>query len=238
MTEYRNVPEKFAQFKRPFISVLGIFLALLIVLIMISYFTETRGTDSFKQDVCFLVIICAISFCVSYYTATKRQRRSFDSYQLAIGHDYIIRKQSDFSDMTLYFNEIVSISEYKGGLIIKAREPDKVLIVSRHIEDYESVKTHLSSLCPILPFSYKGLFTQYPFLLSIIMVIGMVGVYITDNKIVVCISGGVVLLIMGWMYYKTKTNKYLDSYSKKSLWLYLLLAFVIITAILTKLSIK
>jgi hypothetical protein len=236
MTEYRNVPEQYSKFKKPFIKVLGIFLIPLAILVLFLFFNESRGIDFFKKDVYFLLVIFSIGFCFAYYLVNRRQKKAYYSYRLIIGADYLTRRQSELPDMTVSFKDIVAVSEYQGGLLIQSGEKGKTLIVWPYIDNYEGVKELLSSLHPIAVFDYKTLFLKYPFLLSIVMIIGMASTYISSNKIVVAIGAAVALGIMSWLYYRTRSLKHTDAGLKKSAWLYILLAFILIMNLLVKLS--
>ena len=229
MPQYKNSPAGFATLrKRIIVKVIPLMLAGLIASLSISYFREKGGQTDLSQ---WLLVTIFLLVLVAYviFKGIKRQREIYDSYLLTTGDDYLSRKQNGLSEITLLFSEITEITKDKyGNLLIKGQKAGQYIAVSAFLENYEEVNKLLQTVQPISQSNPKKILQKYPLLLPLIVVSSMIAVCLSNNKIIVAVSGIVFIVLMTFSFYKIRTSVLIDSRIKnKSLWILVVLVFII-----------
>jgi hypothetical protein len=103
----------------------------------------------------------------------------------------IIQSSDDTAAIEIPLNNIASVHEYRGGLLIRGGEPRQQLSVPREIDDFEVLKRELTSYHPITVFKAKA----YPFsFLPVILIIGAWFLLLTSHARPVVLVAGIAAL--------------------------------------------
>jgi len=103
----------------------------------------------------------------------------------------IIQSSDDTSAIEIPLNNIESVREYRGGLLIRRGEPRQQISVPREINDFEVLKRKLSSYHPITVLKAK----VYPFsFLPVILMIGAWFLLLTSHGRPVVLVAGIAAL--------------------------------------------
>jgi hypothetical protein len=226
MTEYKNLPEKYLLFNKPFKETLPGF-ALAFVGWLAFYYYINRASDNFlNKDMIFQVGMFVVAFAVSQTWVRNRKRQIFYSYKLIIDDESITRYQSNLPDISIPLNEITRIDQMNRDiLIIRGQQKGESIVISPYIENYKELRILLEAYRPATPIVYKNTFQRYPALFGVLIIASMMLMYASNNKIVIGLSSIVLLSCSGWTFYKTRTTKQIDTGIKRLAWVTLVFFF-------------
>lgn len=173
----------------------------------------------------------------SLYKGIKRQRSLFESYKLTINDENIIREQLNTSSINLPINQISKISKLKDGTItIIGRNKSEMIIVPVQIEKYDEIESKLNAIIPLKVIEKEKLLEKYSSVTGLITIGLMVCVYTLTNKIIVGVSGSLLLGILLWSFIVLRKNKNLDEKTKKGVWWIIIVLISIIGVMFLKLT--
>jgi len=230
MTEYKNLPEKYLLFNKTTNRFLPVSLFIFMSIVIYSYCADGIGSAVT------MLVIFTVVFSISFLMGKKRQRQMYYSYTLIVNEIGLTRKQKNAPDMSIPFSEITAIEEIKRGfLIVKGDERNKKMLIWPYVENFDELKALLETYHPIMPIVYKNIFQKYPLLLFLLLLAACTLVYVSNNKIVVAICAFGASIYIGWAFYRTRTNKYMDTNIKKRAWVVLIFVFFMLMTAVKKL---
>jgi hypothetical protein len=194
----------------------------------ISHF-NTNGQSSDVNVLPFLIPIIIGAMVFGLLKGIKRQKNIFNSYELTINDESILRKQDLTADIEIQFNEIKEITKNKNGaLAIKGENSNKSIGVPSQVENIMELESRLSKVFEITTSNKQTFIQKFPWVLPLLTIGLMMTVFIAKNKILVGIAG--VSLTIGLIYslVVTQKSKHLDKKTKKGMWLILIVLFSII----------
>jgi len=213
-------------------------LLLIVSIVGIAIPYVNSGGEGFDLNVLLIIIpIVIISAGFGLYRGINRQKKLYDSYTLTISNNLITREQINTPTVSIYFNEIKEIIKNKNGsFTIKGRDAGDLILIPKQVDNYPQLETTLVSIQPLTGKSNQSLLAKYPALLALLTVGLMFCVYTIKNKIVVAVTGTILIALMIWSLVKTQRNKNIDSKTKRSVWLILIVLASIITVMIMKLT--
>jgi hypothetical protein len=117
--------------------------------------------------------------------------------QWELTEDKIIQSRSDGPTVEISLNEIKSIRESQGWLLVVANDSPKGIMIPRDIDGYTELRQQLIARCPLTPTPKRGLILAVlPFVVSAVLF----GVVIVSHVRSVVIVSGVALLLL-WPIY-------------------------------------
>jgi len=181
------------------------------------------------------VLIGLMAFSLN--RAIKRQKGIFESYKLTITENQVIREQNDTETITIPLEDIQSISRSEqGALAIVGNSNTEIIVVPTQIKDSENLERILSEIKTIVDSDKKTALEKLRGLLPV-RVLGLMAVlYISTNKLIVGLSGTVLILTLAYSAYKVRESKNIDKKSKRGMWLIVLVLFSIIGVMFFKLT--
>lgn len=185
-----------------------------------------------------VILIAAVSLAIGLYTGINRQRKLLESYILTIDNHLIKREQLNTPAISLYSNEITEISKSNNGtILIKGRNSSDVIVIPAQVENYNQLETLLQEIKPFTDAtSAVSVLNKYQRVLSLISVGLMVCFYISTNKMVIATTGIILIVLMGWSILKVRTNKNIDSKTKRTTLLSVFVLVCTIAMLFVKLS--
>jgi hypothetical protein len=236
MPEYKNKPEGFIFLRKKIIWKSIPISALSIVTgLVISYFGEKNNpVDLLTWSLIVAVAIFAVFFGIK--KGIEYQKSAYNKYALEVGIDYITYKKDGLTAETFCFNEITKIEEDKDGNLLVYGQviKKKPIFVSVYLENYDELKNTLLSIEPITPQLPKNVLKKYPLMLPLFVAGLMACVYISYNKIIVAVSGLLLLSFLIWAFFSIRKSMPSDSPARRSLWWLPVVLFSIICIVFYK----
>jgi len=96
----------------------------------------------------YMIPLISLALGVGIYIGLKKQKEMFDSYQLTIDDDVIIREQLNTPSVAIPSYAIKTIVKQKTGSFIVKSEKN-VIIIPSQIEQYAEVEAMLNAIKPI-----------------------------------------------------------------------------------------
>jgi hypothetical protein len=236
MEQFKIKQDGFKEIRKA-ILIKTIPISLLAVLggIVISHF-NSNGQQSDVNVFPVLIPIMLGTLAFGLYRGIKRQKEIFESYRLTLDDNGITREQYNTPTITISIAELREITKNpNGSFTIKGNSTANVIGIPSQIEEYEKLEKSLSEIRQISTKSSESILQKFQGLFSI-LTIGLMGaVYISKDKIIVGVSGTVLLVILGYSFIETQRSKNIDSKTKKGMWWLILVAASIVGVMYYKL---
>lgn len=143
---------------------------------------------------CFLIISGALASGLR--KGLKRNQESWNSFELVVGEDFVIRKIKDFPELEIQRHEVTAIKETPTGLYVKTKLSDRTIGIARALVDYDDAKERLSSWMPLMHEHPRGwtAATRWVWVFPLITILLFALCFLSTNSWVV-VGTGVPLLI-------------------------------------------
>lgn len=201
----------------------------------ISHF-NTNGQQSDVNVFPFVIPIVLGALAFGLYRGVNIQKEIFDSYILTLDENGVTREQHNTPTITISkadLSEIIKNSN--GSFTIKGNSSVNMIGVPAQIDNYEQLEKSLSEIGQILTNNSEPFLQKYRGLLSILTIGLMAAVYISKNKIIVGVSGTVLLIVLGYSFFEVQRSKNVDNKTKKGMWWLILVTASIIGVMYYKL---
>jgi len=220
------------------IKVVPILLLAAIVGIAISHFSSS-GQESEVNIYPFLIPIVLLALGFGIYQGIKRQKEIFESYRLIIDDNCIIREQCNTQTISISIADISEICKNSNGsLIIKGNSTVDVIVIPSQIDNFEKLEQLLSEMKCISNKDKKTFLQKYIGLFSILLPITTLGlmaiVYLCEDKIIISISGTLLLVILAFSFFEIHRNKNIDNKTKRGSWWLILVVTSIMLILIYK----
>lgn len=185
----------------------------------------------------FVIPLVALSVGFGLYRGTNRQKELFDSYTLTITNNLITREQLNTPSISIYFNDIKEITKHKNGsFTIKGKDANDLIAIPSQIENYSQLENTLQNIQPIEVKENVSFLQKYQSLTGLLTVGLMLCVYTVNNKIIVALTGTILVALMIWSFVKIRSSKNVDNKTKKNIWWVLLVLASVIAVMIFKLT--
>lgn len=211
-----------------------------LIAVSVGVYISTVNTKSNENDINVLPFIIPLLICLlgyGLYKSIKRQKIIFESYRLVINEEHISREQFNTSIITIPLMQIASITKYKNGtIIIIGKNKGDTIVVPTQVENYDEIEQKLDTINPIKAIEKVNILQKNSRLFGFATIALMLCVYTLENKIIIGISGSVLVCFLIWGFITLRKNKNIDNKTKKGLWWILVVSFSIIMSMFFKLT--
>lgn len=201
---------------------------------------STINSRQKENDVNVLPIIIPLSAAAlgfGLYRGVNRQKALLESYTLTITNNLVTREQLNTPAISIYFNDIKEIAKHKNGsFTIKGKEAIDLIGIPAQIDDYSKLETALQQIQTIVVKDEVSFLQKYQSLSGLLTVGLMLCVYTVSNKLIVALTGSALVALMVWSLIKIQSSKNVDSKTKRSAWLVLLVLASVIGVMVFKLT--
>ncbi|MFN8360468.1 MAG: hypothetical protein U0264_11190 [Candidatus Kapaibacterium sp.] len=212
---------------------------IMLLAITAGFYMSTYSTNSKHNNFDILPIMIPFVLVlvgVSLWFSLKRQKVLFDSYRLTIDDTSITREQYNTPVISISKEDIQEIIKGKNGAFaIKGKSSLDVIGIPAQIEDYETLEKLLAETRYISPIARTSLLQKFSFLYPIIVIVLMVSIYVSDNKIIVGVCGALFIGTMTYSFFEIRRSKNIENRLKKGQWLSILVLIQFLAVILFKL---
>jgi hypothetical protein len=209
-----------------------------IMLAVVSYTTY----QSIQEHAGIFVIIIPILLIAALIVITSKrsinhQVNILKTYRLTLHTNYISREQSNLPIMEIATDEVESITKNADDcIIIRGTKPQETIYIPAQLENIEQLEQRLSKMKEVTTNNRSFVKKKSAIIAIIAVLVLFATVIIATNKIIVCISGIILLVMMAYSLYKIQTNKSIDKKTKEGSWFILIVAASIAYAIYSKVT--
>jgi hypothetical protein len=86
----------------------------------------------------------------------RRFQESWDSFELVVGEDFVIRRKKDFPELEIQRHEVTRIRESVSDLYVETKLKDRAIGIPRAMCDYEDARERLSRWMPVADVPPRG----------------------------------------------------------------------------------
>ena len=237
MEQYKIRKDSIKEIRKTMlIKSLSISLLTIIGGLLISHYS-TNGQQSEVNVYPYVIPILLVSLGYGLYLSVIRQKQIFDSYRLTIDINGITREQHNTPTINISNAEVREIiKNSNGSFTIKGKSSLNVIVVPSQIDNYEKLVKSLTEIRHISTKSKEPFLQKNRELLSLLTIGSLAGVYISNDKIIVGVSGSVLLGILGYSFFEVQRSKNVDNKTKNGMWLLILVIASIIGIMYYKLT--
>lgn len=133
---------------------LVIFAGTILFALVLAYrmFGQTWHRDSIASllpTIVLVLIVCG-ALAGGSRKGMKRNQESWDSFELVVGEDFVIRRQKDFPDLEIQQHEVTRVRETITGLYVETELRDRRIGIPSALIDYEDARERLSRWMPLV----------------------------------------------------------------------------------------
>jgi hypothetical protein len=172
-----------------------ILFALVLAYKMFGQTWHRNSTASLLPTVIFLLIIFGAT-ALGLWKGMKRGQESWDSFELVVGEDVVLRRKKDFPDLEIQRHEVTRIRESTHGLSMATKLRDRAIGIPRALTDYEDARERLGRWMPLVQVQPLGWTApiRWIWVIPVIAVI-LFALFLMSTNSWVVIAAGVLLLI-------------------------------------------
>lgn len=234
--EYRIKKDGFKEIQRRLI-IKQISIKLITISIAVYFYISIINSN--KMEIVFLpivLILLSIFLVLSFKRTIKTHKNAFESYKINIDERNITRENQLLGSKTIPKNQILSISKQKNGdLTIMGDNQLGFINIPAQIENYTEIEQILNQIHPILNIEKENFWVKYANYFSYLMLILFFGVFFLKNKIIVALSGSILIVFLMVSFIFVMKSKLIDKKTKKLFWGVFILILGIMGAMYTKL---
>lgn len=184
----------------------------------------------------FIIPMILIFFSLGIINVLNRQKAIYKSYALKIDEKGITRQQASTPTISLLFSEIKSITKSKqGAYVITGNNLSNMIIVPAQLEELDVLMNIILSNCALSISDQKPLLERLTLPLALVALGLLATTYLSTNKILVAISGLLLIAFMIYSFINLQTNKNIDHKTRKSSYWMIFMILVIIGMVASKL---
>lgn len=220
MTVFKIKENGFNEVKKEILKRVGI--SAIFILIVVILFSFRGGGREDLIVFLFMIPTVGISIAIGFFISINRQKKIFESYTLTISDQEIIREQLNTPAISIPFANVKSIDKNSKGFSIRSTVSKDIIKIPIQIDNKAQLEEILSDIQPVGDTVEKTFVEKNTNLISIVSLIPIIALYISNNKLIVGTCGIFVLLLLGYSFYELQTNKNVDSKTKNTSWIILL----------------
>lgn len=130
------------------------------------------------------------------------------------------------------------MKDKKGGYAIKGKTAVETILIPAQINNYENLETLCNQIKPIEEFQQPKFDEKYRIPFVLLTLCCMAAVYISDNKILVGVSGTILSVLLIKSFIQIRKNKNIDNKTKRSSYYRLLVLGSVVIVTIMKITSK
>jgi hypothetical protein len=147
----------------------------------------------------------------------RRTKQWFDSFEIELADDEIVRRQAQTADLILKRGEVTSIVESARGTTLIGSTRFRALGIPAEIDDYNIVAEHVRSWAPaVSPHPFSGGIAA---LVTGVAVVVLFGLAFIARPAVGAASAGLLAVSLSWVIVELRRNPNLESKTRRASWL-------------------
>jgi hypothetical protein len=231
--EYKIKMNAFKEIKKKmiFTSILKSLVTFSVGIYIVTVNMKTEKNDINVLPYVIPLLLLPLGFGI--FIGIKRQKKLIESYRLIINEESIVREQFNTSEIAIPIHQISTITKHKNGTItIQGKDKTDTIAIPVQIENYNEILKKIAVFTPIKEIEKENYLQKYSGILTFFTIGLMFCVYALKNKIIVGVSGVLLILFLIYSFIAIGKSKNIDNQSKKIRWM-LLIVLVSIVGVMT-----
>lgn len=180
-----------------------------------------------------LVMAVYIAYLVIWYPRRMKRKltRCWETYELEIGKDYLLRRQADVPDLRLQFAEVQAAEHVEGRYLrVIGTTKGRVISIPEGVEQFDTVLKTVSSLCPVRVRTIEQ-WQKYRAFMAAGLILFVILLWATSPVVVIPTSLAIGLVIV-WVFFWIRRNPNIPESTKRVAWTYGLFLVVCVVKLL------
>jgi hypothetical protein len=168
-----------------------------------------------------LMMAAYIAYLLVWYPRRMKRRLSscWETYDLEIGPDYLLRRQADMPDMRLQFDEVQAVEHVQGRYLrVIGKSKGHVIAIPESIDQFAEILKTISSICPVRVRTIEQ-WQKYRVFMAAGLLLFVIMLWTTSPVIVIPLSLAMGAVIV-WLFFWIRRNQNLPETSKRIAWIY------------------
>lgn len=193
-----------SPFKRPFRILAGGAIFFLIAMLLIAVYDPPELSDGTRKALGWVsVAIVLATVSGAMWLSTRQGLWNLQRncrVNLSDGKISEIRAASPVVEIPL--NQIQSLHEGHGWLVVRSGEPVKQIAIPLDIGGIDELKRELAQFATVAPLKFKR--SPSAFVSPVLGIVALIFLFVSRNRSVVMVAGGLFLLLQGWEMYSLR----------------------------------
>jgi hypothetical protein len=197
----------------------------------------SKGATSRSMILYGLLMIAYVTYLAVWYPRRMRRRLSkcWETYDLEIGHDYLLRRQADIPDLRLQFDEVQAVEHVQGRYLrVIGKTKSRAISIPESIDHFDQVLETVSSLRPVRLRTIEQ-WQRYRVFMAAGLLLFMIMLWATSPIVVVPLSLAMGSVIV-WVFFWIRRNPNIPESRKLIAWIYWLFFVVCVLKLFVAVS--
>jgi hypothetical protein len=180
-----------------------------------------------------LIMVAYIGYLAVWYPRRMRRRliRCWETYDLEIGRDYLLRRQADIPDLRLQFDEVQAVEHVQGRYLrVIGKTKSRAIAIPEGIDHFDQVLETVSSLRPIRVRTIEQ-WQKYRAFMAAGLLLYVIMLWATSPVVVIPLSLAMGSVIV-WVFFWVRRNPNISGRPKRIAWIYWLFFLVCVLKLL------
>ncbi len=181
----------------------------------------SKGATPKSMTIYGLMMAACIAYLVIWYPRKLRRRliRCWETYDLEIGNDYLLRRQADTPDLRLQFDQVKTVEHVQGRYVrVIGESRNHVIAIPEGIDQFGEVLKTISSICPVRVRKIEQ-WQKYRAFMAAGLLLFVIMLWAT-SPIVVIPSSLATASVIVWAFFWIRRNPNIQGSTKRIAWIY------------------
>jgi hypothetical protein len=168
-----------------------------------------------------LLMVAYVAYLAVWYPRRMRRRlfKCWETYDLEIGPDYLLRRQADIPDLRLQFDEVQAVERVQGRYLrVIGKTKSRAISIPESIDHFDQVLETVSSLRPVRVRTIEQ-WQEYRAFMAGGLVLFMFMLWAASPVVVIPLSVAMGLVIL-WIVFWIRRNPNIPVSRKRIAWIY------------------
>jgi hypothetical protein len=180
------------------------------------------------------LVMAAYIACLAIWYPRRMKRRlikCWETYELEIGHGYLLRRQADIPDVLLQFDEVKTVEHVPGRYLrVIGKSKGHVIAIPEGIDQFDEVLKAISSLWPVRVRTTEQ-WQKYRAFMAAGLILFVIMLWATSPAVVLPLTL-VVGSAIAWVFYWIRRNPNIPENAKRVAWIYWLFFVICVVKLL------
>jgi len=180
-----------------------------------------KGATSRSMVPYCLLMVAYTAYLAVWYPRRMRRRlfKCWETYDLEIGHDYLLRRQADIPELRLQFDEVQAVEHVQGRYLrVIGKTKGRVIAIPEGIDHFDQVLETVSSLRPVRVRTIEQ-WQKYRAFMAAGLLLFIILLWSTSPVVVIPLSLAMGSVIV-WVFFWIRRNPNIPLSSKRIAWIY------------------
>jgi len=152
----------------------------------------------------------------------RRLVRCWETYDLEIGDDYLVRRQAGLPNLRLQFGEVQAVEHLKGEYLrVIGKSKGQVIAIPESVDQFAEVLNRISSVCPVRV-RRVGQWKKHRAFMAAALLLFIIMLWVTSPVVVIPLALAMAFTTV-WIFFWFRRNANISERAKRIAWIYWIL---------------